>query len=376
MLRAQRARAAIKIKLSHLSGTVGKGCKFLPGQVRVVKVALGIICLLAPAQLPGQRETPHIGIIDFYGLRKIPEGRVREALGVKVGDPFPSSKSELERHIERTVPGIARARLQGVCCDAGKAILYIGIEEQSAPVFDFRPPPESDAALPQKIVETYERFLVALEEAVRNGDASDDLTQGHSLMANPACRALQQRFLVHAKAHAARLRTVLRSSADGRQRAIAAQVLGYAPEKNLVVDDLLYAIRDPEDEVRNNAMRALGAIAVLAGRRPELGIQIPPLRFVEMLNSIIWSDRNKALMVLLTLTESRDPRVLKRLHQTALPSLVEMARWKSRGHATPAYILLGRVAGLSDEEIQASLSVGDRETAISQLAKSATKKWN
>jgi hypothetical protein len=96
---------------------------------------------------------------------------------------------------------------------------------------------------------------------------------------------------------------VLQNSYDAEQRAAAAWIIGYAPDKQLVIDDLLYATRDPDDGVRNNAMRALGAITVLARRRPELGIRVSPAPFIEFLNSISLSDRNKALAILVSLRQ-------------------------------------------------------------------------
>jgi hypothetical protein len=52
-----------------------------------------------------------------------------------------------------------------------------------------------------------------------------------------------------------------------------------------------------------------------------------------------------------------------------MPGLVEMARWKS-GDAKPAYVLLGRVAGLSDEQIKEGWDGQNRERAIEQMLKS------
>src|SRR5262249_28580496 len=211
-----------------------------------------------------------------------------------------------------------------VCCDAGKAILYVGIEEKGGPHFETlsRGIKGPAVALPDEIVDTYRLFEDALEVAVRTGDAADDVSQGHSLMANPEVRAIQERFLVLAVDHATILRDVLRHAPDGEQRAIAAWILGYAPNKNLVVEDLHKAIYDPFDEVRNNAVRSLRAIAVLAGRRPELGIRISPAWFIDMLNSIAWTDRNKALFVLGTLTENHEGAVLLKLRRRALPSMI------------------------------------------------------
>ena len=63
-------------------------------------------------------------------------------------------------------------------------------------------------------------------------------------------------------ANLALARNVLRNSADDEHRAIAAALIGYAPKKGLVIDDLQYAMQDIDEAVRANAMRSLAAIAV------------------------------------------------------------------------------------------------------------------
>jgi len=321
------------------------------------------------AQSPPADLIPPIGVIDFYGLRKVSEAQVREVLGVKEGDHPPSSTSAIVKRLEK-IPGVLQARLDRGCCHAGKATLYVGIQEEAAPRFDFRTPSQLDIALPQKVVEDYENFEEAMMEAVFKGDAGEDYSQGHSLAHNPAVRAVQERFIVHAERHLKRLREVLRDSADAQQRAIAATVIGYAPDKRAVLDDLQGAVRDSDGSVRTNAMRSIGTIAMLAQRQPELGIEISPTGFIEMLNSLVWTDRNKALMVLRSLTEGRDPGVLRQLREHSLPSLVEVARFKSAGHALPAYLILGRMAGLSDKEIEEAWSSGERESVITQVLES------
>lgn len=308
-------------------------------------------------------QVPRVGIIDFYGVRKVNAGRLYKALGVREGEPMPPSKSTVEESL-LTVPGVVRARLEAVCCTAGAAILFVGIEEKGAPHAEFRPLPAKDVSLPAGILETYTQFLHAVEVAARRGQSSEDLIEGHSRMADPACRALQERFVVLAGEHLKVLRDVLHNSADDEQRATAAAVLGYAPQQRLVVDDLQYALQDSDDAVRNNAARSLAAFAILARRDPERGIKVSPTWFVEMLNSIVWSDRNKACFALLHLTEDRNADVLALIRDRALESLAEMARWKSLGHALPAYILLGRVGGGAEADIHTAWESGDREQVI------------
>jgi hypothetical protein len=48
----------------------------------------------------------------------------------------------------------------------------------------------------------------------------------------------------------------------------------------------------------------------------------------------------------------------------SLGSLVEMARWKSEGHAFAAFTILGRIAGYSDEAAEGLFNRGDRSIVI------------
>jgi hypothetical protein len=49
--------------------------------------------------------------------------------------------------------------------------------------------------------------------------------------------------------------------------------------------------------------------------------------------------------------------------------LIEMARWKSDGHAMPALMILGRIGGQSEDAIQAAWARGERESIISAALK-------
>ena len=102
---------------------------------------------------------------------------------------------------------------------------------------------------------------------------------------------------------------------------------------------------DADSEVRNNAVRAL---QVRRAAGPEVTRQIPAERFLPLLHSLTWSDRNKGSLLLAAMTESRDPALLKLLHDQALAPLREMAQWKNRGHASAALEMLGRMAGIEE----------------------------
>ncbi len=308
-------------------------------------------------------QVPRIGVIDFYGVRKVSEERIRKVLGVKEGDPLPPSKGDTEEHLDR-VPGIVESHLEAVCCDEGKMILYVGIEEKGAVHFDLHETPEGDVRLSPEVKDAFDRTFDAIAKAVRRGSTADDLTHGHSLMADPDAREAQEALIPLARAHLRELREVLRNSADEEHRSAAAYVIGYAPQKAELVGDLQYALRDPDSSVRNHAMRSLLALAVLQQLEPQSGIKVQPTWFIEMLNSLYWSDRNKSSAILQILTDKRDPLVLDQLRDRALPALTDMARWKALGHALPAYMLLGRIAGIPDDKLNATWEKGDRESVI------------
>lgn len=324
------------------------------------------VLLLATASVYAQ--DLRLDVLDFYGLRKVTESQIRKALGVREGDRLPPSKGDAEAKLDQ-IAGVVESHLEAVCCDNGQTILYVGIEERGAPHFDLREPPDGEANLPDEIVNTYHRFLEAAQIASRRGSVEEDLTHGHPLMADGSARAVQEMFPALADQYFEHIRGVLRSSSDESQRAIAAYVLVYATRKSEIVNGLQYALKDPDPGVRNNAARSLVALSVLAKLDPTSGINISPTWFIEMLNSLSWSDRNRALKALQTLTDSRDPLVLDQLRTRSLDALIDMARWKTLSHALPAFILLGRVAGMPEPEIQSAWTRGDRDAVIAAAKK-------
>jgi hypothetical protein len=318
-------------------------------------------------------QAPRVGVIDFYGTRKTSQDELRKALQLKEGDALTASKGDVEDRLEK-VPGVAAALLTATCCEDGKAILYVGVEEKGAAHFDYHDAPNGSAQLPAEIADAYLKFLIAAGKAARAGDAAEDLTRGHSFMANADARAAQERFVELAGQHVKELRAVLREAPDEEQRAMAAYVIGYAPKKTEIVDDLLYALQDPDETVRGNAMRSLGALAVLARKDPNSGVKISPTWIVEMLNSLAWTDRHNAAVTLVTLTDMRDQELLGLMKERALPSLMDMASWKHLPHALPAYILLGRMAGLSESDLQRTWSEGRRDVVLRRFPAASKRK--
>jgi hypothetical protein len=329
---------------------------------------LAIVLLLLVAVRESSSQALTIGIIDFYGLDRLSELEIRQGLTVKEGDSISLESDERPRFLAESerrlaaVPGVMRARLNLVCCEDGRAIVYVGIEEKGRSSVRFRPAPKGAVRLAPDIVESGEKLWEALKAAVQRGDAAEDDSQGHALANDPAARAIQEQFIRYAARDLPQLRRVLRESSNDEQRALAAEVLGYVADKDKVIADLGRAMSDSSGDVRNNAMRALAVFANAApAARPKT--PIPYDGFIALLGSPVWSDRNKASWALSRLSEHREPALLEKLRREAMTPLVEMARWKSHGHAAPALMILGRIAGLKDE-VASAATPAEREAVI------------
>lgn len=157
---------------------------------------------------------------------------------------------------------------------------------------------------------------------------------------------------------------MLATSSEDRQRAAAAEVLGFGRVSRAQLTALAAAGRDRNDGVRNNATRAL---VVLAGADPQIARRIPAESFVEMVLSGTWTDLNKGGALLSDLTRGRDGRLLARLRRPeVLERLLEMARWRTT-HADPARRILGRSAGVEEGRLEHLIATKQVDVIIDAL---------
>jgi hypothetical protein len=342
-------------------------------RIQALGAAVGMLAAGA-----ARAQVPLVGDINLYGLRKVSQERILRALKVQPGERLPPSRGDMEDRVA-DISGVVLSRVEAVCCDGPRVTLFIGIEERGAPHATFRSEPTGEAVLPAEFVEAYAGFLAAVEKAAAAGRTGEDLSAGHSLMDDPQAWAFQKHFLEIAPANLKALDEVLRNASDPGQRAIAAALIGYAPNKADAIDGLQYALQDPDEAVRANALRSVTAIAVLASRQPALGLRIAPTWLVEALNSIVLSDRMEAVKALLALTDEACPgtaahAALELVRERALPAVVEMARWKTPGDALPPFLLAGRLAGMAYLDILQEWATGNREAVLSKALGSGRRK--
>jgi hypothetical protein len=329
-------------------------------RVSIVFALLAKVCIAAP-----EGPAPSIGSIDFFGLRTISEAELRRQLPLEEGDPLPDGKGPPDEAAIARSLGVAQVKLAFVCCISDQTyMVFVGVAEKPLPPAHAPRKFSGAARLPEEMMQAYWEFEGTILGAVKS-HTPEDMSQGHSLASYGPMRAAQEKFLALAREHAARVAEVLASSADARHRTAAAMILGYAPDKRAAALELVRASFDPDETVRNNATRALIAIAFYAQAHPDLGIRIDADPFIELVNSLVWTDVNKGVMVLSALTSSRDPALLQRLRERARPALIDICRWKSPGHASPGCTVLRRLEGLpefmgpgSREEVLRAVSGG------------------
>lgn len=338
-----------------------------------IQLLLLIMVLVCSRSSVFAQDTATIGLVEVYGARTISQSRVRKALGVEAGHQIEIDSNTIVTLRKRLtdIPGVKRSDIGLVCCwgNDGQWLLFAGVSEQSKDPFYYNPKPTGPERLPKEIMEDAQKFDSVSFEAVKQNDAGEDDSKGYALMDNAPSRHFQEKFIVYANSGnlAPVLKKVLHSSSSDDDRAVAAQVIAYSDNKKDIMADLIQAVHDPNGEVRNNSTRALGILATYANANPGLGLKVPGSTFVQMLNSLVWTDRNKALFVLMPLTQHRDPALLSHLKKEALPSLTEMARWKDPGHTYPAYIILGRIAGFPEEKIGEAFSSPSKDEWLEKI---------
>ena len=320
---------------------------------------------------PSQART--IANIDFFGYGQLDVVKLRSVLPIQPGDSIEQSDwSAYPSRIDQAIRSLTRKPVTDVvrlCCDENRnSMVYIGVAGASTVALQHKATPNGKERLPAAALKLNQEAEDALRKAVVAGHTQQDNSNGYSLSADPDLRAIELKTREFALANEDLLRKILSSSADAEHRAIAAEFLGYVNVSAHQIADLTDAARDPDEGVRNNAVRALG---VIASSSPDRARMIRPKPFIALLKSDKWVDRNKGAWLLINLTQSRDPKFLKQLRREAMDALVEMARWHFAGHASMARRLLGRIAGLEESKLDALVTQNDQaETIIAAAQKS------
>jgi hypothetical protein len=294
---------------------------------------------------------------------------VRAALPVHAGSSLTGqTRDQIEMAVVHAI-GRKPTDVSEVCCDTlGKTTIYIGLPGRSYRPFAYNLAPAGKDRLPQDIIDLDKRTTNAVVAAIRAGSGSvtEDDSQGYAVINDPAAKAMQMQMRTWALAHGPELLRVVRYSSDVDQRRVASEVLGYAQNSPQQIAALQVAAADPDSIVRNHASRAL---MILLHWRPDLAQQLDPLRFIAMLSSGIWTDRNQAIGLLEPMSQARDAKLLALLRARALQPLMEMAEWNTTSHAYGARLVLGRIAGIPEGDLRRMAQSGQVQAIVDAVRK-------
>jgi hypothetical protein len=322
-----------------------------------------LILLVFGTPLPGRNR---IAYIEFFGYTGIDVNAVREALPFHSGDNLSNDLEEQARTAVKQVTGRYATDFSKICCTGdGDSVVFIGLAGSSSRAFRFNPSPEGNATAPAELSVLCRMMDETENEALENGHAEEDGSPGYRLMKEPAARAAELAVRKYVLRHQDEVIRVLESSGKRNQRATAADALGYGTRNARQMASLVRAARDPDSVVRNNATRALGEIL---RADPSAGREVPPDTFIDMVLSGTWTDRNKGCMTLWPLTQSRDPKMLGQVKAEAEDALLEIALWRNVGWAFCARAILGRIAGIPEEQLN-PLALGPLDAFTSAIGR-------
>lgn len=314
-----------------------------------------------------------IGIIDYYGLSEpnAPgKNDVEQCLPFHEGDPFKADGTTAwkmpAQECLKKLRGVRQAAIDGVCCDEkGRAMIFVGISQRITG--DDQPSFPGETRLPKEIMAANDTLESGMEKAIQEGQSGEDDSQGHALFHFPKAQAPQDLFTRYANTNLATVREVLHHSKYSKDREVACWIIPFRSNKAEILPDLIAAVRDPDEGVRNNAIRALGILDQYF-KSKGINVSIDPSPFIELMNSISWTDRNKSANLLFSLTGERNPVLLTNLKKNALYPLADMARWRSHAHAYTGFMILGRIAGWTDE-VTNQRSYEDRALWVDEMLK-------
>ncbi|QEG24056.1 FtsQ-type POTRA domain-containing protein [Mariniblastus fucicola] len=314
--------------------------------VRPAFVAILLYSLLVVEANAQSNET----LLDCFGLKKITREQIEKAIGMT--DGIPSSGIEKQQIKERVaaIPGVEEVTVSPVQYP-GTTVVFIGIRESGQPAREFRDAPTGDVQLEDDLQNRYNEIMEQLLPAIKSGKAREDGSAGHSISEYEPMKEKQLELLPIADEKFDHLADVIRNSSNKDSRAAAASIVAYAKDKKAVIEILKSACDDPNSLVRNNGVRALSVIAKYADDNPKLDLVIDHSPFLKLLNSVVWTDRNKGAAVVDALTRNRSEQLMSQLRESHLSDLLEMARWSSGGHALFSIRILARLADETEEAI-------------------------
>ena len=162
----------------------------------------------------------------------------------------------------------------------------------------------------------------------------------HGGFAHPRLAPLEQRFLDDVPRNADTLVRVLREDKDAGKRFSSLMLLPYVSSREWLVRSVLPSVKDPDDGVRNEALRMLGE---LQNGQPRVLVPLDPL--LEALWFPLTSDRNKAGWALVRLLQTEGNVHRQHILERSGAALLTMLGMNSYLEHAPAHDVFTLLAG-------------------------------
>lgn len=310
------------------------------------------------------KETIKIEGVYFFGYEGLDIEKIEKELSFKAGistdvdDWFTNKMPALKSEIEKLTG--AEATDAALVHTKEGTIVFVGLPGKSnSKPESYNKPGSKRINAPELVSKTYTEMTELLPAAVSRKKQSDV----------DAYAAKRKELEAAGLAERAALLQAVESN-NNMDRIAASYTLGLIADKQEELEALVKLADDPDSAVRNNSTREIGELLY---KKPELAKYVPSRRYIEMVNSPTWTDRNKAMFVLQGLTKTRDQKTLEELRQKALPSLIEMCKWPS-GYSESAIELLGRIAGIPQEKLEGMSQNNDATQVLKELEKQQSTK--
>lgn len=202
----------------------------------------------------------------------------------------------------------------------------------------YNPQPTGHYADPGHLIQawnTYEGIAMPLYMTGKLSSNPMQCKEFHCLgvFGTPVLKKYEAKFNREVPKFQTQLVQILKFDKDRNKRAAAALLLAHTSNESQLITWMVGAMNDPDENVRNNAVRVLGVMAM-----KDKHITLPVDNFIKLLNSPVLTDRNKALTVLFGLAQQ--PRYIDIIKEKSAQNIMDSLQMQQPNLHDSAYVLL------------------------------------
>jgi len=301
---------------------------------------------------------PFLGSVSVFGTKKLNEVTLKELLGtefnewVKKGLAGDSSSLEMEKKLIQKIqqrfnfPFAEFSVVQFFEPDNLAVHIVLDVVEKSdlENRSNFYPEPTGQFPDPDSLIQSWLEYENLGMDLVETGQISPDGAKCEALHCpfgheHPKLKKFAPVFTNGVKKNVDRLIEIISKDKRADYRASAAFLLAYFPDGKKIIPSLVERIRDPDQIVRNNALRVLGDIAEL---HPEFVIPVKPL--IAALNYPRSTDRSKSIFAIYSLA-ANSSSAREEILREGVPNLLLLLEAKIPDQKDLAHNTLKKISG-------------------------------